>query len=136
MKRKDKLSRLEAESSEMLRLLHEQVEEENASLVLRECRPYESAPHAGEEQDSTSDSQRNAVRLRRSLTSRRSFRAGRPMSPIWMAAALLVGFIIGFAMPRTAAPDRERTALLADSATYCRSIAAGDVNTALLVSLN
>lgn len=61
----------------------------------------------------------------------------RHLSPAWLAAAVVLGFVIGYMMPK-ATPDTAFTRShpqAADSTTYSRSLAEGDVNTALLVSL-
>lgn len=58
-------------------------------------------------------------------------------SPVWLVAAVLLGFVIGFLMPRgngfTA--FHSFSLIAADSSVCCRSLAEGDVNTTLLVSL-
>ena len=120
MKNLDKLTRLEAESDDLLQLLREQTADENESLTLRECRPYAQSSTAEEVAE---------VHPAPFVSSRRR------MSPLWMAAALLVGVVIGLSIPRSVTSGREGTALLTDSTTHCRSLATGDVNTSLLVSL-
>ncbi|MBR5964188.1 MAG: hypothetical protein IK000_08585 [Bacteroidaceae bacterium] len=126
MKKSDKLTRLEAESDDLLQLLHEQTADENESLTLRECRPYAQSLA---KDDASEEAPTPFV-----SSQRRSF-ASRRTSPLWMAAALLVGVVIGLSIPRSVTSGREGTALLTDSATHCRSLAAGDVNISLLVAL-
>ena len=57
------------------------------------------------------------------------------ISPYWLVAASLLGFVLGMAIPRdNNISAKEYTTLLADtSVTIGRSLAAGDVNFALLV---
>ena len=105
------LADLEAESAEMLTMLHEQREEENARLEVPERTFAET----------TKNSQ--SVRMLR-------------FSPGWMAAALVIGFAVGFAMPRNnrnLLSDDSYT-LAGDTLNGC-SVACGDINTALLVSM-
>ena len=57
------------------------------------------------------------------------------LSPYWLVAASVLGFVLGTVMPRgDSFPAKEYTTLLADTgvAVGC-SLAAGDVNFALLV---
>ena len=59
----------------------------------------------------------------------------RTISPYWLVAASLLGFVLGVAMPRDSGRIQDSTyTLLADSSyTVGRSLASGDVNFALLV---
>ena len=129
MKKTDKLTRLEADSADMLQLLREQASIENDSLPpLRECRPYASGEDRPRPAAHTAPGNPETGRPRLRLAHMR-------ISPLWLTAALVAGFVVGIALPRPTAHTAAPTALLTDSATHCRSLAAGDVNTALLVSL-
>lgn len=100
----NELKRIEQESAELLALLHEVREEDNATVRIAPCpRP----------------SKRRSLRI----------------SPYWLVAASVLGFMLGMAVPRdTGIAAREYTTLLADTShTLGRSLAAGDVNFALLV---
>ena len=59
----------------------------------------------------------------------------RTISPYWLVAASVLGFVLGMAIPRGTNEMSEPTyALLADSSyTVGRSLASGDVNFSLLV---
>ena len=100
----NELKRIEQESTALLSLLREVRDEDNATLRVAPCpRP----------------SKRRSLRI----------------SPYWLVAASVLGFVLGMAVPRNngfATP--EYTTLLADTSyTIGRSLAAGDVNFALLV---
>ena len=100
----NELKRIEQESAELLALLHEVREEDNAAVRTAPCpRP----------------SKKKSLRI----------------SPYWLVAASVLGFMLGMAVPRdTGIAAREYTTLLADTShTLGRSLAAGDVNFALLV---
>ena len=100
----NELKRIEQESAELLALLHEVREEDNATVRIAPCpRP----------------SKKKSLRI----------------SPYWLVAASVLGFMLGMAVPRdTGIAAREYTTLLADTShTLGRSLAAGDVNFALLV---
>ena len=62
-------------------------------------------------------------------------RVRRTISPYWLVAASVLGFVLGMAIPRGTNEMSEPTyALLADSSyTVGRSLASGDVNFSLLV---
>ena len=99
----NKLKRIEQESDEILALLHEVRNEDNASLRIASCpRP-----------------------------SKKSLR----ISPYWLVAASVLGFVFGIAVPReNKYSSKEYTTLLADTSyTIGRSLASGDINFALLV---
>ena len=96
--------RIEEESAELLALLHEVRDEDNATVRIAPCpRP----------------SKKKSLRI----------------SPYWLVAASVLGFVLGMAVPRNngfATP--EYTTLLADTSyTIGRSLASGDINFALLV---
>lgn len=96
--------RIEQESAELLALLHEVRDEDNATVRIAPCpRP----------------SKKKSLRI----------------SPYWLVAASVLGFVLGMAVPRNngfATP--EYTTLLADTSyTIGRSLASGDINFALLV---
>ena len=57
------------------------------------------------------------------------------ISPYWLVAASMLGFVLGMAIPReNTFSKQEYTTLLADTSyTIGRSLAAGDINFALLV---
>ena len=100
----NELKRIEQESAELLALLHEVRDEDNAALRIAPCpRP----------------SKKKSLRI----------------SPYWLVAASVLGFVLGMAVPRNngfATP--EYTTLLADTSyTIGRSLASGDINFALLV---
>ena len=100
----NELKRIEQESAELLALLHEVRDEDNAAVRTAPCpRP----------------SKKKSLRI----------------SPYWLVAASVLGFMLGMAVPRdTGIAAREYTTLLADTShTLGRSLAAGDVNFALLV---
>lgn len=97
------LKRMEQESAELLTLLREVRDEDNATIRTAPCpRP-------------------NKKSLR--------------ISPYWLVAASVLGFVLGIAMPRNNDfTTKEYTTLLADTSyTIGRSLAAGDINFALLV---
>ena len=99
----NELKRIEQESAELLTLLREVRDEDNATIRTAPCpRP-------------------NKKSLR--------------ISPYWLVAASLLGFVLGMAIPReSGASPQENTTLLADTSyTIGRSLAAGDINFALLV---
>ena len=100
----NELKTMEQESAELFALLHEVRDEDNASVRIAPC------PCPGK---------------------KRSLR----ISPYWLVAASVLGFVLGTVMPRGKSfPAKEYTTLLADTsvAVGC-SLAAGDVNFALLV---
>ena len=99
----NELKKIEQESSELLALLHEARDEDNTTVRIAPC------PQSG----------------------KRSLR----ISPYWLVAASMLGFVLGIAVPRNnSLSAKEYTTLLADtSATIGCSLAAGDVNFALLV---
>ena len=57
------------------------------------------------------------------------------ISPYWLVAASVLGFVLGMAIPRESTfSKQEYTTLLADTSyTIGRSLASGDINFALLV---
>ena len=96
--------RIEQESAELLALLHEVRDEDNATVRIAPCpRP----------------SKKKSLRI----------------SPYWLVAASMLGFVLGVAVPRNNGfSAKEYTTLLADtSLTIGRSLASGDINFALLV---
>jgi hypothetical protein len=100
----NELKRIEQESAELLALLHEVRDEDNAAVRTAPCpRP----------------SKKKSLRI----------------SPYWLVAASVLGFVLGMAVPRdTDIATREYTTLLADTShTLGRSLATGDINFALLV---
>ena len=99
----NELKRIEQESAELLALLHEVRDEDNDTLRIAPC------PRP----------QKKNLRI----------------SPYWLVAASLLGFVLGMAVPRdNDRTTQEYTTLLADtSITIGRSLAAGDINFALLV---
>ena len=100
----NELKRIEQESAKLLSLLREVRDEDNATTRKSPCpRP----------------SKRRSLRI----------------SPYWLVAASVLGFMLGMAVPRdTGITAREYTTLLADTShTLGRSLAAGDINFALLV---
>lgn len=100
----NELKRIEQESAELLSLLREVRDEDNATIRKAPCpRP----------------SKRKALRI----------------SPYWLVAASVLGFVLGMAVPRENNILKEEYAtLLADTSyTLGRSLAAGDINIALLV---
>ena len=99
----NELKRIEQESAELLALLREVREEDNVSVRMASC------PRP----------QKKNLRI----------------SPYWLVAASLLGFVLGMAIPReSSASPQEYTTLLADTSyTIGRSLAAGDINFALLV---
>lgn len=101
----NELKRMEQESAELLGLLREVHDEDNAVITPRQCKPYAQKVH-------------------------------RTISPYWLVAASVLGFVLGMAMPRGTNEVSEPTTytLLADSSyTVGRSLASGDVNFSLLV---
>lgn len=101
----NELKRMEQESAEIIGLLREVRNEDNASIRPHQCKPY-------------------AQKVRRTI------------SPYWLVAASILGFVLGIAVPRhSSAPtdDLPYTLLVDTSYTTGRSLAAGDVNFALLV---
>ena len=99
----NELKRIEQESAELLALLHEVRDEDNAAVRIAPCpRP-----------------------------SKKSLR----ISPYWLVAASVLGFVLGIAVPReNRYSSKEYTTLLADTSyTIGRSLASGDINFALLV---
>ena len=99
----NELKRIEQESDEILALLHEVRNEDNASLRIASCpRP-----------------RKKSLRI----------------SPYWLVAASVLGFVLGIAVPReNKYSSKEYTTLLADTSyTIGRSLASGDINFALLV---
>ena len=100
----NELKRIEQESAEVLTLLREVRDEDNATVRIAPCpRP----------------SKKKHLRI----------------SPYWLVAASVLGFVLGIAVPReNRYSAKEYTTLLADTSyTIGRSLAAGDVNFALLV---
>lgn len=109
------LSILENQSKEFFDLLQETVAEEDARLTL----PTLDIP---QETPTTPHVLPTPER--------------RHLSPAWLVAAVVLGFVIGYLMPHASStPSRTISALAADSSVCCRSLADGDVNTSLLVSL-
>ena len=100
----NELKIIEQESAELLSLLREVRDEDNATIRKAPC---------------PQPSKRKTLRI----------------SPYWLVAASVLGFMLGMAVPRdTGIAAREYTTLLADTShTLGRSLAAGDVNFALLV---
>ena len=99
----NELKRIEQESAEVLALLCEVRDEDNATVRIAPCpRP-----------------QKKNLRI----------------SPYWLVAASVLGFVLGVAVPHEPRYSaKEYTTLLADTSyTIGRSLAAGDVNFALLV---
>ena len=99
----NELKKIEQESAELLALIHEVRDEDNATIRIVPCpRP-----------------------------SKRNLR----ISPYWLVAASMLGFVLGVAVPRNNGfSAKEYTTLLADtSLTIGRSLASGDINFALLV---
>lgn len=108
----DELKKLEnePEAQELMNLLKEQRGEENRSMEpARKYRPY----------------------------ARKNTPKGwlRPVSPLWLAAALMVGFLAGaVVMQRQGAMENDgRYTLLADSLSAGRSLAQNDVTLSLIV---
>ena len=99
----NELKRMEQESAELLALLHEVRDEDNDTLRIVPCP--------------------------------RPPKKNLRISPYWLVAASLLGFVLGMAIPReSGASPQEYTTLLADTSyTIGRSLAAGDINFALLV---
>ena len=100
----NELKRMELESSELLDMLHEVRDEDNSNLRISPC------PRP------------NKILFR--------------VSPYWLVAASVLGFVLGMAMPRdNGYAPKEYSTLLADTSyTIGRSLAAGDINFALLVN--
>ena len=114
------LEALEAGSLDFMAVLRQQRDEENAQFAV----PERTFVEGGDVEKPKSQKVEKPVRL-----------PSRGVSPWWLAAAVTVGFVIGFSMPRaTEKPRDEATAMETDS-LQGRSLATGDVNTALLVSL-
>ena len=111
------LGELEVGSIDILALLREQRDEENVRLSVPERTFVEDVP-------GTDDIAVRMPKLRRGL------------SPWWLMAAVLAGFVLGFAMPHDSSRSMTNSSysLISDSLHGC-SIACGDVNTALLVSM-
>ena len=114
------LEALEAGSVDLLALLRQQRDNENAQFAVPE-RTFVEEPQVSEP---TGQQVSKPVRLPR-----------RGMSPWWLAAAVTVGFVVGFAMPHGADRPNETVTTLAADTLHGRSLATGDVNMALLVSL-
>ncbi len=57
------------------------------------------------------------------------------ISPYWLVAASLLGFVLGFAVPRSSCKVSDTTYTLLSDTSYTvgRNLASGDVNFALLV---
>ena len=102
----NELKRMEQESASLLDLLREVRDEDNRSFTPGECKPYGVS-----------------VKVRRAI------------SPYWLVAASLLGFVLGVAVPRNGGKVSDTAyTLLADSSyTVGRSLASGDVNFSLLV---
>ena len=116
------LEALEAGSVDLLALLRQQRDEENAQFAIPDRTFVEG--EASEPPSSPAVRRARLPRLPR-----------RGMSPWWLAAAVAVGFVVGFAMPHGSdKPDDALMTLKADTLNG-RSLATGDVNMALLVSL-
>ena len=100
----NELKRIEQESAELLALLHEVRDEDNAAINIAPC-------------------------------PRPSKKKNLHISPYWLVAASMLGFVLGMAIPReNTFSKQEYTTLLADTSyTIGRSLAAGDINFALLV---
>lgn len=100
----NELKRIEQESTELFALLHEVHDEDNATLCIP---PYPSL------------SKKKPLRI----------------NPYWLVAASVLGFVLGMTVPReNGYSSKEYTAQLADTCyTFGRSLAAGDVNFALLI---
>ena len=116
---------IENESAELLTLIREQREEENALLTVPQrvfddtSTPSTTRPDkaAGRGKKIVSPQPRHAV------------------SPWWLAAAVVVGLAVGLALPRPQLTEmHSETRLMADT-LHCRSLADGDLNTTLLVTL-
>lgn len=101
----DKLKELENESQELLSSIKSMADKENLEMPLPELDITENGPKL----------------LRRRI-------------PSWIAvAAMLVGIVIGFAMPKLSNSDQySRTSF--NYADTCRSIAQNDVNLSLLIT--
>jgi len=112
------LHAMEAASIDILNLLREQRDNENARIQIAERTFVEADPV---------ETPPSAIPQR--------LRPHRSISPWWLAAAVAIGFVFGFAMPRASRShaDSSSYSLLADSLQGC-SLAAGDVNHSLLVS--
>ena len=95
------------------------MEQESASLLglLREVRDEDNCSFT------RSECKPYATKVRRSI------------SPYWLVAASLLGFVLGVAVPRNGEKVSDTAySLLADSSyTVGRSLASGDVNYSLLV---
>lgn len=117
-----RLSAAEAASIDLLALLREQRDEENALLAVAERTFVEDVPSP----EATAPAFQPAP----------IDRPRRGLSPWWLAAAVTIGFALGFAMPRTAPSSIDNDSLSHSTDTMQgRSLASGDVNTFLLVSL-
>ena len=112
----DELASLEASSREFFDMLKEQVVREDEQLTL----PVLDVPESTE----------TAAPAMPTAEHRR-------LSPAWLVAAVVLGFVIGFLMPRgdSLTASHNPSAFATDSSICCRSLADGDVNTSLLVSL-
>ena len=99
----NELKSIEQKSADLFALLHEVRDEDNATLHIAPCP--------------------------------RPRKRGYRINPLWLVAASLLGFVLGMAIPRDIGHSAEDSfTLLADtSITIGRSLAAGDVNFALLV---
>lgn len=107
----DELQAIENESAHLLSLLREQRDEENAMLTPPE-RNFGPSPT-----------------LHAEGSTRRS------LSPWWLAAAVFFGIMVGFALPRPHMNSTGAELLSISDTLHSRSLADGDLNTALLVSL-
>lgn len=113
--RMDQLSQLEASSIDILAMLREQRDEENARMVVQERTFVDDIPSSAE----------TAVRMPK---------LRRGLSPWWLVAAVAIGFVAGFAMPRSLRSASESRYTLTADSLHGRSLAGGDVNMALLVT--
>lgn len=118
------LEALEAGSVDLLVMLRQQRDDENAQFTIPERTFVEGEP----EEVSTNQ------QVNKSTKPTKLPRRG--MSPWWLAAAVMVGFVVGFAMPHTSdkAAHNSAATFIADT-LHGRSLATGDVNMALLVSM-
>lgn len=110
------LSTLEAQSKEFFDILKESIAQEDERLTL----PTLDVPASSSADASVLPASKH-----------------HHLSPAWLVAAVLLGFVIGFMMPRGGGltSSDHPSALATDSSLCCRSLADGDVNTSLLVSL-
>lgn len=118
------LEALEAGSVDLLAMLRQQRDEENAQFAVPERTFVEGEPEEVPTSQQVNKSTK-PVKLPR-----------RGMSPWWLAAAVMVGFAVGFAMPHASdkAAHNSVSTFVADT-LHGRSLATGDVNMALLVSM-